>query len=856
MHEGWLNTCPNFDEGRPDRAIFQRVRQATTFACRARGKRARIAADDGQAGGQLDALSQSRREVWRVGDLVVDEGQQRVARGEDVVELPKLSFNLLLELVRSAPNVVSIDELLTRVWPGVVVSPETVVQRVKMLRDSLDDRATEPRYITALRGRGYRLVAEVSRTEARDAPRPVTAAEPESGQPNRRRLVILSAVAVALLGALGLWILQRGAPSNPPAPDADDPALRTVAVLPFKNLSGDPSDAAIALGVPDIVLDRLTSVQNLTVVARDSAIRAGEDSSDPAEISRRLRAVFLVDGTVQRSGRMLRVSARLVDARAARTLWSTRFDRPVEELFAMQDGIATQVAAALSDRIAGMRAPEAAEAPTRDIEAYLAWLRGRTLTGRYTAAQADAAATQFEQAITRDPGFAVAYAALYDARMQAAAIRFEDIEAARRRNRPLIGRALALDPQSGAVLFAQAMWEDLDDAKREAIFREAMRRDPGNSRGLISFAEFLNVVSNSETPAKVRGSGLFTPDLTYDQVPVMPRPQADTRHAEAIRLLERAVEIDPLAASARFRLVDYGATGREGYESGLEALLAIDPDFYPGLQRLARFRWMFHDSSSEAIALIERAIAADPQNPFARLTAAVFYLDIDDAAAAADVAAATPISLAAATPGLALHAGDWRRAGVAAQRHESFVFDIYEAFGNAEALRDMALRTHDFAAAEDLFCKRYYACKDRRNGPVPDVDGVNGGNFRVWPLLAHLQLVQGNTVWAKEILEEVIAWIDAEDKYGPVFNQRTRAQALMLLGRSDEALRSLAAAYAVDHDHTEWWYTIERDPVYVEVRETAEFRALAADARRHAARERAAVDELRRLGKIPRRPAT
>ena len=87
--------------------------------------------------------------------------------------------------------------------------------------------------------------------------------------------------------------------------------------------------------------------------------------------------------------------------------------------------------------------------PTRDIEAYLAWLRGRTLTGRYTAAKADAAAAEFEQAIARDPGFAAAYAALYDARMQSAALRFEDTEAARRRNRPLLERALALAPHSG-----------------------------------------------------------------------------------------------------------------------------------------------------------------------------------------------------------------------------------------------------------------------------------------------------------------------------------------------------------------------------------------------------------------------
>ena len=116
--------------------------------------------------------------------------------------------------------------------------------------------------------------------------------------------------------------------------------------------------------------------------------------------------------------------------------------------------------------------------------------------------------------------------------------------------------------------------------------------------------------------------------------------------------------------------------------------------------------------------------------------------------------------------------------------------------------------------------------------------------------------MQGNTARANQVLNAVIAWIDADDKYGPVKNLRTRAQALMLLGRRDEALKDLAAGFAVDRDHTEWWYTIERDPVYDEVRGTAEFRALAADAQRFAARERAAVDEMRRQGKIPYRPAT
>jgi DNA-binding winged helix-turn-helix (wHTH) protein len=121
----------------------------------------------------MGTSSQAPREFWRVGDLVLDEGQQCVARGDEVIELPKLSFDLLLALVRDAPNVVPIDILLARVWPGLVVNPETVVQRVKLLRDALDDRAAEPRYIAALRGRGYRLVADAVRIDLAHRQRPV-----------------------------------------------------------------------------------------------------------------------------------------------------------------------------------------------------------------------------------------------------------------------------------------------------------------------------------------------------------------------------------------------------------------------------------------------------------------------------------------------------------------------------------------------------------------------------------------------------------------------------------------------------------------------------------------------------------
>lgn len=790
----------------------------------------------------MESSSQAPRGVWRIGDLVVDAGQQRVVRGDEVIVLPKLSFDLLLALVHDAPNVVTIDTLLARVWPGLVVNPETVVQRVKLLRDALDDRVAEPRYIAALRGRGYRLVTQPIRIDpsAHDV-----AIAGDGGRLRRtsarRYVAALSLVAIAILTVLGVWTAQhRSSPAT--TTNAEDAALRTVAVLPFQDLSRDPGDDAIALGIPDIVLDRLGTVQGLTVVARESAFRAFHASPDPVDIGLSLHAAYLVDGTIQRSGKMLRVTARLIDARTQRQIWSTRYDRPVEDLFAMQDGIAEQVAAALNDRISGLEAPAAAKAPTHDIEAYLAWLRGRSLVGRYTAAKAEGAAAEFEQAIARDPGFGAAYAALYDARMQAASLRYEDTDAARRRHRPLLDRALALDPHSGAVLFAQAMWEDIDDGTREATFRAAVARDPNNSRGLTAFAAFLDLISNRMSAAKLRGLGLFPPHYGP------PAPRGDARDLEATRLLARAMVIDPLSATARFQQVDRGNQGRETAEAQMREVLAIDADYYPALHRLARYRWLFHGSPAQAIALIEKAIAADPQNPLARKAAATYYLDIGDAAAAADVASGTVISAATAAPALALYNGNWRAAGLAAQRDASFTFDAFEAHGSPEALRDMALHTRDFATAEDLLCKRYAMSP---GGPVR----VHLSNFRTWVLLAHLQLARGHAARAREILESVIAWIDADRVYGPVYNLRTRAQALMLLGRRAEAARDLAASYRVDHDYVEWWYTIDRDPVWDDIRVSAGFRAFAAEARRFAAAERAAVETLRSKGEIPRRPA-
>src|ERR1700693_4814665 len=177
---------------------------------------------------------------YRVGDLTIDTGRQLVCRGTNVIGLPKLSYDLLLALVQAAPNLVSADELMRRGGPGLVVSPETVSQRVKMLRDALDDDPRVPRYIQGLRGRGYQIVPAVEDNGDR-ASTPVAAAV----------------------------------------------APKSVAVLPFLDMSERQDQEYFADGLAEELINRLTKVAALRVPARTSSFYFKGKSEDVPTIAKR-----------------------------------------------------------------------------------------------------------------------------------------------------------------------------------------------------------------------------------------------------------------------------------------------------------------------------------------------------------------------------------------------------------------------------------------------------------------------------------------------------------------------------------------------------------------------------------------
>jgi TolB-like protein/DNA-binding winged helix-turn-helix (wHTH) protein len=793
-----------------------------------------------------------RSEVYVVADLRVDVGQQRILRADRDIDLPNLSFRLLLALVQAAPNVLSNEQLMARVWPGLIVSPETVAKRVKVLRDALGDDAQEPRYIASVRSRGYRLLVEVSRVEAilplaaaqstaaagdpslANVPVVDTGPRPQEAEnakpPNSRRTIPWGVAVVVILAAvIGVEITRRHSEAvTHDAPSALQTDLtvtavnaRTVAVLPFESISSESSDSYLAQGLPEMILNRLSHVDGLTVIARSSSFALPIKSMDSREIGRRLHAGYLVGGGVQHLGDGLRADVHLVDAATGVMVWSERYDRKLHDIFDLEDEISSQLADVLALRTGIGKATPAVKERSYDVEAYLAFLKGRTLLGRFTVPESEAAIPYFEKAISLDPQFAAAYAALYDARMQAASGRSQDLAPLRERYAPLIEQALAIDPRSGTAYFARAMWGSTDVTAREADFRRGAALDPSNGRGLTAYADFLK----NDTP--------------------------EEKSEEWQRVLRQALQIDPMSPWAHFKAAvwasEAGVSKTEVVERRVLEVLELDPNFVPALERYGKYRWLFDGEFADAIALEEHAIALNPDDPWSRQKATAIYLDLGEEDAARDVAAGTPKSAGIAKLLLAMYRGDWRAAGLAALGNSPWnannVFDDWQA---GEALRDYALKTGELARSIEVLEAKFNFSKNPQSDLTLE-------NFRQGFYLAQLLAAQGHQARALELRHAVSAWNDAhEAKFGSVYARRLRATMLLVDGNRDAALAELAASFH-SGDYEAWWYTLKYDPVWTSLHDDPRFKAIAENVRHHVDGQRNAFEKLRQKGSIPQR---
>lgn len=277
----------------------------------------------------------------RIGAWRIDPATGQLSQGEQSVRLEARTLRLLLCLAQRAGEVVSIEDLLTEVWSGVIVTQDSVYQAVASLRRVLGDDPKQPVYIATVPRLGYRMVASVGVWADEAAPAP-NAGGPDQEPPSTprfHRVGAVLAVAGALCIAIALVLTFHG-------------KARSVAVLPFLDLTTqDMNEEYFADGMTEELIDKLSQVSGLKVPGPTSSFYFKNKHLKVADIARSLGVTYVLDGSIRKSGDTLRVAARLIRADDGYVVWSDTYDRSPENKLKVQDEIAGEVTKALQASI-------------------------------------------------------------------------------------------------------------------------------------------------------------------------------------------------------------------------------------------------------------------------------------------------------------------------------------------------------------------------------------------------------------------------------------------------------------------------------------------------------------------------
>ena len=350
------------------------------------------------------SLASAETDRLRVGEWQVDLRRNLISSAERAIRLEPKVVELLVNLARRPGEVISREELLTAVWPNVVVGDETLTQAVNKLRRSLGDDVHSPTYIETVSKRGYRLVAKVTPTA------------PDSSRPLRRRWPWLAALSSVGGIALVLLVVNARWPiMGDDYPGARD-SLPIVAVLPLANQGGDSSREYFSDGVTEDLISALGRFPGLRVISRSSVEQYKGQPVQPRVIRDALGARYIVSGSLRESDGRLRIAVELSDAVRGIVLWSQRFDGTGKDVFVIQDQIVKNIVGRLAVKVTQLEQARAARRPASNLEAYDLVLRSRPLTRESRAANRRAR-EMLDRALQLAPDYAEAHVMLALAEM-------------------------------------------------------------------------------------------------------------------------------------------------------------------------------------------------------------------------------------------------------------------------------------------------------------------------------------------------------------------------------------------------------------------------------------------------------
>lgn len=535
-------------------------------------------------------MSKQEGQLYEFGPYRLLPGERLLLRNGEPVALTPKAFDTLVALVQRAGHLADKDELLKAVWPDSFVEESNLAQNVFALRRALGESENGKPYIETVPKRGYRFLASVRVFEdqgeelllqhhvraqlpkveltsvSEDEELAIQSSNVIAPQATHRDQALVDRekpkslwkpssrflVPAALLAFVGIAVsiyfvwLRR-------TPQSAATAERSIAILPFKNLGPDANDEYLGLGVTDALITKLSNVRQIVVRPTSSVLRYGSQQGDISAAGRELRVETVLAGGVQRAGDHVRVTVQLVRADDGKSLWAETYDADFKNIFQVQDEISSRVVQALKVQLTGSERELLAKRPTGDLEAYQLYLRGNYHIYRFTPEDFQKAIRHFNEAIVRDPAYALAYAGLANAYGITSA--FGDDEASSR-GEAAAAKAVKLDPtlaEAHASFAAIKFWQKRDAHAAQDSFNRALELNPNSAVINHYYAWFL---------------------------------VATARFDDAERYMRRALELDPLSPSIN---VDQGLPfyyARRYKEAQARYVQALDLDANYGYAHL------------------------------------------------------------------------------------------------------------------------------------------------------------------------------------------------------------------------------------------------------------------------------
>ena len=497
--------------------------------------------------------------IYEFGPFRLDPSERKLLRANEIVALTPRAFDTLHFLVRNSGRVLEKDELIRVLWPDTFVEEGSLSNHIFLLRKALGDSQA---FIETVPRRGYRFVGAVRQFPFPDAV--VTEKPPEVGSlgiaslPTKVRrswrsravLAIAAATVMASLAAAGWLYLRAGKGGE---------TIDSVAVLPFVNASGDPNTEYLSDGITESLINSLSQLPHLKVMSRDAAFRYKGKETDAQTVGRDLRVRAVIKGRVTQRGDSLMLATELIDARDNSHIWGQQYSRKPSDIFGLQDEIAREMTTALRLRLTAEEQKRLVKSYTSNPEAYQDYLRGRFFWQKTTGLGLNKGAEYFQQAISKDPRYALAYDGLADSYISLAVFGFSSPKEAYPRAKEAALKSLEID---GTLAEAHT-----------SLARIKAEYDWDWSGGEREFQRAIELNRNYPTAYQMYGLILST----------MGRPE------EAIAIYKRGLELDPLSPIINGALGEAFYYTRQ-YDQAIEQLqktLELDPNLHPARAFLA-----------------------------------------------------------------------------------------------------------------------------------------------------------------------------------------------------------------------------------------------------------------------------